>query len=225
MGNHPDLVIIDDIYKPKMVNVPWGPATISQVLSPEAGFIKNFDHSVEAYAQAYQLFGSNLAGSGKFVEAVHELQPGMWPPAFWTPQTVGHGYVFWHGMYVPKHVPGILTPKPQDPLTTPYTVPRGVEAQLVDLFPAIKSYRVNNCPADLSGTCVHCNGECDCDCDPAFGCGECDCYEDSCDYSNKTLSSCIQHLNDEHQWSRQQIADWLETLDVDLTMSATPKGN
>lgn len=102
---------------------------------------------------------------------------------------------------------------------------RGVEAQLVDLFPAIKSYRVNNCPADLSGTCVHCNGECDCDCDPAFGCGECDCYEDSCDYSNKTLSSCIQHLNDEHQWSRQQIADWLETLDVDLTMSATPKGN
>jgi hypothetical protein len=27
----------------------------------------------------------------------------------------------------------------------------------------------------------------------------------------------IQHLNDEHQWTREKIADWLDTLDVDLT--------
>lgn len=31
------------------------------------------------------------------------------------------------------------------------------------------------------------------------------------------LSSLIQHLNDKsHQWSREQIADWLETLDIDI---------
>lgn len=27
----------------------------------------------------------------------------------------------------------------------------------------------------------------------------------------------IQHLNDHHEWSREQIADWLETLDVNIT--------
>lgn len=28
----------------------------------------------------------------------------------------------------------------------------------------------------------------------------------------------IQHLNDEHEWDREQIADWLDTLDIDLTI-------
>lgn len=27
----------------------------------------------------------------------------------------------------------------------------------------------------------------------------------------------IQHVNDEHEWTREQIADWLETLDSDIT--------
>jgi len=33
----------------------------------------------------------------------------------------------------------------------------------------------------------------------------------------------IQHLNDEHQWTREKIADWLETLDVDLTFKMPDK--
>ena len=32
------------------------------------------------------------------------------------------------------------------------------------------------------------------------------------------LSSLIPHLNDNHRWTRERIADWLETLDVDLTV-------
>jgi len=32
-----------------------------------------------------------------------------------------------------------------------------------------------------------------------------------------TVERCIVNLNDSHKWSREQIADWLETLDVDLT--------
>lgn len=34
------------------------------------------------------------------------------------------------------------------------------------------------------------------------------------------LYSTIIHLNDHHKWSREEIADWLETLDHDLTMHA-----
>jgi hypothetical protein len=30
------------------------------------------------------------------------------------------------------------------------------------------------------------------------------------------LSSVIIHLNDDHAWTREQVADWIETLDVDL---------
>lgn len=41
-------------------------------------------------------------------------------------------------------------------------------------------------------------------------------------YVNKTtressISSMILHLNDFHEWSREQIADWLESLDIDLS--------
>lgn len=32
-----------------------------------------------------------------------------------------------------------------------------------------------------------------------------------------SLYQLIQHLNDKHEWTREKIADWLETLDVDLT--------
>jgi hypothetical protein len=31
------------------------------------------------------------------------------------------------------------------------------------------------------------------------------------------LSDCIMNLNDEYRWTREQIADWVETLDVDTT--------
>lgn len=31
------------------------------------------------------------------------------------------------------------------------------------------------------------------------------------------LQTVIIHLNDHHKWTREQIADWLETLDLDLS--------
>lgn len=34
----------------------------------------------------------------------------------------------------------------------------------------------------------------------------------------QTLLSIVMHLNDDHRWTREQIADWLETLDYDLTI-------
>lgn len=27
----------------------------------------------------------------------------------------------------------------------------------------------------------------------------------------------VIHLNDDHDWTRERIADWLETLDIDMT--------
>ncbi len=39
------------------------------------------------------------------------------------------------------------------------------------------------------------------------------------------LSDRIMHLNDSHRWTREQIADWLDTLDVDLTFKATSEGD
>jgi hypothetical protein len=32
------------------------------------------------------------------------------------------------------------------------------------------------------------------------------------------LWNMIQHLNDVHEWTREQIADWLEASDLDLTI-------
>ena len=37
------------------------------------------------------------------------------------------------------------------------------------------------------------------------------------------LSNLIPHINDHHKWSRERIADWLETLDVDLTVKPIEK--
>lgn len=34
---------------------------------------------------------------------------------------------------------------------------------------------------------------------------------------DRSLGRTIIHLNDDHGWPREQIADWLESLDVDLT--------
>lgn len=57
------------------------------------------------------------------------------------------------------------------------------------------------------------------------------CPVDGCTYSKKgnkelyatgyplPLSTIIQHLNDsDHHWTREQIADWLETLDIDINI-------
>jgi hypothetical protein len=32
-------------------------------------------------------------------------------------------------------------------------------------------------------------------------------------------------LNDDHGWTREQIADWLETLDIDITLVAESSGD
>lgn len=37
------------------------------------------------------------------------------------------------------------------------------------------------------------------------------------DAERNSVASLVQHLNDSHKWTYDQIADWLETLDVDLT--------
>jgi hypothetical protein len=36
--------------------------------------------------------------------------------------------------------------------------------------------------------------------------------------SKGRLGGIIQHLNDRHLWSRERVADWLDTLDLDLTV-------
>lgn len=33
-----------------------------------------------------------------------------------------------------------------------------------------------------------------------------------------SLAFIIPHINDEHKWTRERIADWLDTLDIDLTV-------
>lgn len=33
-----------------------------------------------------------------------------------------------------------------------------------------------------------------------------------CIYNDGTLRTIIPHLNDQHDWTREQIADWIETL-------------
>jgi hypothetical protein len=40
---------------------------------------------------------------------------------------------------------------------------------------------------------------------------------DDAQFPERKLSEVIIDLNDNHKWTREQIADWLETLDVDLS--------
>jgi hypothetical protein len=44
----------------------------------------------------------------------------------------------------------------------------------------------------------------------------CACYIESPE--DALLSAVIMHLNDKHAWTREKIADWLDDLDVDLTI-------
>ena len=45
----------------------------------------------------------------------------------------------------------------------------------------------------------------------------------ACSLKNKTILSVVIHLNDGHGWTREKIADWLETLDIDLTIQPLKK--
>lgn len=51
-------------------------------------------------------------------------------------------------------------------------------------------------------------------------CPECTAYG-----TDGSLRSTIIHLNDHHKWTRERIADWLETLDHDLTFKMPEEVN
>jgi len=46
-----------------------------------------------------------------------------------------------------------------------------------------------------------------------------ECPDQTCDSPNDQHSVwyLVAHLNDDHRWSREEIASWLEGLDTDLT--------
>jgi hypothetical protein len=73
---------------------------------------------------------------------------------------------------------------------------RTPSAELADLIPALHSAMVH-CPVG--------------------------CWEENS--GGQSVSYTIQHLNDDHTWPREDIADWLETLDIDLTFQPASKGN
>jgi len=64
---------------------------------------------------------------------------------------------------------------------------QGVVDELAKIFPALKTEYVN-CPLLVS---------------------------DGCSFTN-TIGDVIVHVNDQHEWTREAIADWLETLKVKL---------
>lgn len=51
------------------------------------------------------------------------------------------------------------------------------------------------------------------------------CPECPANQSPTPLRYLIQHLNDAHEWTRERIADYLDTLDVDLTLQPANSGN
>lgn len=42
-------------------------------------------------------------------------------------------------------------------------------------------------------------------------------YDQVCVDRDNSAISLIMHLNDGHKWTREQVADWLDTLEVDLS--------
>ena len=52
---------------------------------------------------------------------------------------------------------------------------------------------------------------------PALDSERAPCPLDHCGWS-ATLGELVPHVNDHHHWSREDIATWLESLDVDLTI-------
>lgn len=43
---------------------------------------------------------------------------------------------------------------------------------------------------------------------------------DRCDLRNARLSRIIEHLNDDHRWTREQIADWVATVEAQQESAA-----
>src|ERR1035437_6389083 len=44
-------------------------------------------------------------------------------------------------------------------------------------------------------------------------------------YQPNSIAKMVIHLNDGHEWSRESIADWLESLDIDLTLQPASIGD
>jgi hypothetical protein len=61
---------------------------------------------------------------------------------------------------------------------------------------------------DLPGVREHVSLPCECVNKPVFS-------------RKVTLRNAIIHLNDKDRWTRDQIADWLESLDIDLRFKPT----
>lgn len=52
------------------------------------------------------------------------------------------------------------------------------------------------------------------------------CPEEVCRFHDHTnplfdMEGCIAHLNDEHKWTREQIADWVQTIEDQLEQSSS----
>ena len=54
---------------------------------------------------------------------------------------------------------------------------------------------------------------------PCPGDERCQLFQDS----SSSVIMYVIHLNDSHQWTRERIADWLETIDVDMSITTKPK--
>ncbi len=98
----------------------------------------------------------------------------------------------------PPFLPSDLLPSAQGTVPT-LAAAYAVLDTLTDLFPALKTTK-RSCPAPFSPKCPS---------PPA----------------KLALDRLVIHLNDDHKWSRERIADWLETLPVDLTIQAVSKGD
>lgn len=46
-----------------------------------------------------------------------------------------------------------------------------------------------------------------------------------CGVAAMDICHVVMHLNDQHEWSREKIADWLDTLDVDLSLAPSNQGD
>lgn len=51
------------------------------------------------------------------------------------------------------------------------------------------------------------------------------CPVDDCNHKDALLKYAIIHLNDDHKWTREEIADWLDTLDHDLRIKEPEEVN
>lgn len=135
-----------------------------------------------------------------FLEPGHNFVEtgGIWQPPPSMPE-----YFQYHlssAFGVPPGMLGGVDP-PLEPFVTP-------DNELAELVPALKSY-ARPCPAvrdQIHQATVPPGERCGC-IDPML------------------LKHLIQHLNDTHEWPREQIADWLDTLDVDLTFQPANKGD